>query len=383
MAKNISSIKDLVIQTITNGSEIEASAKNNDAEACFQMGMIYLLGILSPIDFNKAAIYFGNQSLADDSDANRLLGFIAECEGNYSKAFKHFVKAKDTTGKSKNIPLYNKVFEERNYLREFFKNLALPNTVLNKDVSDFLNEYVKGGTSRFDASVKIATICNDELSCLEVAQILYDMGDFYAAKRWLQNGNVSNTNDLYVSVEEKIAKTKNGIDLPNIIEVVEIEGLSLIEKSRAELSYTDSKYICDETAKLCIKEWTEQTSSKIAVLKKEYSEEEETRRRKQKEEETRIKRQKEEEEEARVRREQEAILQAQFEKKEKKYNKAKRIINKIYIFWSVLSTLLFLLGSLISGTFAIIDIFIIGIGLALLYFPFYIVKWIIKKIIMR
>ena len=77
MAKNISSVKDLVIQTITNGSEIETKAKNNDAEACFQMGMTYLLGASSSIDFKKATTYFGNQSLANNFDANRLLGFIA------------------------------------------------------------------------------------------------------------------------------------------------------------------------------------------------------------------------------------------------------------------------------------------------------------------
>lgn len=383
MAKYISSIRDLVIQTMTNCSKIEADAKNNDAEACFQMGMIHLLGIDTPVDFKKAAAYFGNQSLSGDSDASRLLGFIAECKGDYSLAFKNYIKAKDTTGKDKNISLYNKVFEERNYLRELFKKLALPNNLLNKDVSDILNEYVKGGTSRFDASIKLATICNDESSCLEVAQILYDNGDFYAAKRWLQNGNVSNTNSLYVSVEGKIEKTKKGIDLPNIIEIVEIEGFSLIEKSQTEPSYIDSKYICDETAKLCTKEWTKQTSSIITVLKKEYNEEEEARIRKQKEEEeARIRKQKEEEE-ARIRKEQEAILQAQFEKKEQKYNKAKRIINKIYFFWAAFVTLIFIFSNLSSGKFTMTDVFIIGICLAILYLPFYIVKWITEKIIMR
>ena len=175
MAKNISSIRDLVIQAMTNDSKIEAEAKNNGVDACFQMGMIHLLGISSPTDFKKAASYFANQSLAGNPEVNRLLGFIAECEGDYSEAFKCYAKAKDTTGKDKNLPLYNKVFEERNHLREFFKENSLPSTVLNKDVSAILNEYVKGGTSRFDASIKIATICNDEPSCLEVAQVLYDI----------------------------------------------------------------------------------------------------------------------------------------------------------------------------------------------------------------
>lgn len=373
MAKNISSVRDLVIQAMTNGSKIEADAKNNDAEACFKMGMIHLLGIDTSVDFKKAAAYLGNQSLIGDSDSNRLLGFIAECKGDYSLAFKHYIKAKDTTGKDKNISLYNKVFEERNYLREFFKKLALPNNLLNKDVSDILNEYVKGGTSRFDASIKLATICNDESSCLEVAQILYDNGDFYAAKRWLQNGNVSNTNSLYVSVEGKIEKTKKGIDLPNIIEIVEIEGSSLIEKSQTEPSYIDSKYICDETAKLCTKEWAKQTSSIITVLKKEYNEEEEARIRKQKEE-----------EEARIRKEQEAILQAQLEEKEQKYNKAKRIINKIYFIVVTPIVLLILLASIVDNSTPIVtNLIACIISAAIIYIPFYIIKWITKGIIMR
>lgn len=273
MAKYISSIKDLTIQAMTNGSKIETDAKKNRAEACFKMGMVYLLGISSAIDFKKATIYFGNQSLTSNSDANRLLGFIAECERNYSEAFKYYIKANDAVGKGENVPLYNKVFEERNHLQEFFKENGLPSTVLNKDVSAILNEYVKGGTSRFDASAKIATICNDELSCLEVAQILFDMEDYHAAKRWLLNGNIPNTNELYVSIEEKRAKTKNSFTLPDTIEIIEIENFSLLEKSNTESSIIDLKQTCDETAKLCIKEWKDKTSSIINIIKKKYEEE--------------------------------------------------------------------------------------------------------------
>lgn len=384
MAKYISSIRDLVIQAITNGSKIEADAKNNSAEACFQMGMIHLLGISSPIDFKKATVYFGNQSLTSDSDSNRLLGFIAECEGNYSEAFKYYVKAKEAVGKDKNVPLYNKVFEERNHLQKFLKENGLPSTVLNKDVSAILNEYVKGGTSRFDASAKIATICNDEPSCLEVAQVLYDMGDFYAAKRWLQYGNVSNTNELYVSVEEKFAKDKKGLNLPNTIEILEIEGSSLLEESNTESSYIGSKYICDETAKLCTREWVEQASLLINIIKKGYNEEEEARIRRQKEEEEEAARKREKEEAARKRKEEEDALQAQFEKKIKNVHKTNRIVNKIYIFFSTLFILLMIVSYWgYSKTEIIQGMIFTGVCLAIFYLPFHIIKWIAKKIIMR
>lgn len=40
MEKYVTNIKDLVIQVLTNGSEIKANAENGDALSYFQMGMI-------------------------------------------------------------------------------------------------------------------------------------------------------------------------------------------------------------------------------------------------------------------------------------------------------------------------------------------------------
>ena len=77
MAKYISSIRDLMIQANNNISDIKTKAKESDPEACFQMGMIHLLGVKTPIDFKKASSFLENQSLADDPDACRLLGFIS------------------------------------------------------------------------------------------------------------------------------------------------------------------------------------------------------------------------------------------------------------------------------------------------------------------
>ena len=82
MEKFITSIKDLVYNYLTNriGDEDEVSI--------FQLGMVHLLGIGTPVDFKRASQFFGNSSLKDNSDANRMLGFIAECEGDFSSAFK-------------------------------------------------------------------------------------------------------------------------------------------------------------------------------------------------------------------------------------------------------------------------------------------------------
>lgn len=323
MDNNVTNIKDLVIQALTNGSEIKVKAESGDALSCFQMGMIHLLGINTPIDFKKASQYLGSQSLSDDPDANRLLGFIAECEGNYSLAFKNYVKASGSTGSNAKKPYNNKVFSERNNLQAYFKRLELPSTVLNKEVTTVINDYIKGGDTIVDASIKLAMICDDEESCLDAAQAFFDTGDYYSAMRWLQNGDISESNVLYVSVKKKISDTKNALNLPNILEVIEIEGNSILANFDTTPSYAGIKYVCDDVAATCKKEWNDTISKKIASIKKKVEDEEAARIKKEKEEEAaRLKKQKEEE--------YQRFLQEQEEEKKRK-KKLKRMIFFIYL----------------------------------------------------
>lgn len=136
----MTSIKDLVIQTLTNGAEIKAKVENGDAMSCFQMGMIHLLGVNTPIDFDKASQYLASEFLSDDPEANRLLGFIEECEGNYLLAFQKYANADNTTES-----FLHKVFVARRELQKYFEKLGLPNSLLNKEISFVLedNEYTK------------------------------------------------------------------------------------------------------------------------------------------------------------------------------------------------------------------------------------------------
>lgn len=321
MAKYISSIRDLVIQAMTNVSEIEA--KSNDAGACFQMGMMYLLGINTSIDFKKASSYFSNQSLAGNPEVNRLLGFIAECEGDYSEAFKCYAKSKDTTGKDKNLPLYNKVFEERNHLQKFFKEMGLPSIVLNTEVSAILGDYVKGGKSKVEACLKIATICNDESSCLEAAQTLYDRKDFYSAQKWLQKGNIASDNSLYGAINDKLAKSKKGLTLSNTLEVIDIQGTSLLPDNHASNGITDIKHRCDDVAQSSKKQWVKEVASLISKIKNEL-----------KEEEKRLKKQKEEEEKRKRQAEYQAYLREQEEEEERR-RKRKKILKYVAVFIAI------------------------------------------------
>lgn len=318
MEKYVTDIKDLVIQTLTNGSEIKAKAESGDALSCFQMGMIHLLGIDTPIDFKKAGKYLGNSSLNDDPDVNRLLGFIAECEGNYSQAFKNYANA----GKA-NRPFINKVSEERVNLQGLLKKLELPSTAQNKKITKVLNEYIKGGDTKVDASIKLAMICEDADSCLDAAQALFDSGDYYSAMRWLQNGEISESNTLYTSVKKKISDSKNALNLPKSLEVIEIDGNSFLDNFDTTPSYAGIKNLCDEASVVCMKEWHDSVSPKIASIKKKVEDEEAARLIKLKaEEDARIKKQKEEE--------YQLFLQEQ-EEEEKRRKKLKRKIIFLYV----------------------------------------------------
>ncbi len=371
MEKYVTNIKDLVIQTLTNGAEIKAKAESGDALSCFQMGMIHLLGINTPIDFKKASKYLGNQSLSNDPDANRLLGFIAECEGNYSQAFKNYANA----GKA-NRPYINKVSEERVNLQSLFRRLKLPSTAENMEITKALNEYIKGGGKKVDASIKLAMICEDANSCLDAAQTLFDVGDFYSAMRWLQNGGISDSNTLYTSVKKKISDSKSALNLPKSLEIIEIDGNSFLANFDATPSYVGIKNLCDEAAVVCMKEWKNSVSPKIASVKKKVEDEEAARLKKQKDEENaRLKKQKEEE--ARL-----FKLQMAEEYKEEKKKRKKRIIDIVLlcilgpIELAIISAMLFNEnGTVLSNLIGLIVMSAIFVVL-----PFLGLRWVIRKI---
>jgi hypothetical protein len=330
--------------------------------------------------------------LSDDPDANRLLGFIAECEENYSQAFKNYANA----GKA-NRPYINKVSEERVNLQGSFKKLGLPSTVQNKEITKVLNDYIKGGGTKVDASIRLAVICDDEESCLDAAQALFDTGDYYSSMRWLLNGNIPDSNALYASVKKKISDTKNALKLPNILEVVEIDGDSFLANFDTTPSYVGIKYVCDDVAVECKKEWQDTITSEIANIKKKVEYEEAARIKKEKEEAAaRLKKRQEEdaarlrkqqeEEAARLRKQQEEEQKALIEKKNKRLIKANKILKKIFIVFSILFALFMLLVIIIGRTDQNISAMIFAwaiVFIVIVLLPYHIVKWIMKKIIMH
>ena len=308
----ISSVKNLAIQALTNVAEIRNKAEKGDAKSCTQMGMIHLLGINTPIDFKKASYYLGNKSLANDSDANRLLGFIAECDGYYSLAFKMYAKAAEASGNQAKKPFVNKALAERENLQAYLKKLGISGSLLNKVISTVLTEYVKGGESKLDASRKLAMICDDEESCLDAAQALYDAGDYHSAMRWLQKGKISESNALYSSIKKKLIDIKSTLNLTTTLEVIEIEGNSFLA-NEATPSYAGIKHLCDEMALICKKAWVDIVSPEIEAFKNKWEEDEQERIRK-------------EEEEKRQR-----LLQLEAEEKARKKKRMKIIMHSIAV----------------------------------------------------
>lgn len=269
MDKYITSIKDLVIQTITNGSEIKSKANSGDSMGCFQMGMIHLLGINTPVDFKKANQFFSNQSLSDNQDAIRLLGFIAECEGNYSQAFQNYA----LTEKSEKDSFLDKVIKGRNHIQDYLRKLDLP-VSLNKELSSILNDYSKDKTSKTGASIKVAAICNDEQSCLEAAKCLYDAKDFISAIQWLKKGSIGPGNSMYTDISEMLEKSKSDLLSSKVLQVINLKSSSLLSKEDPTPFLTKVKQSCDEESVKCLTEWKEKNQSNIGNIIKVYKDQE-------------------------------------------------------------------------------------------------------------
>lgn len=188
MDKYITSLKDLIAETFRNSFKLNESAKKGDSKACFQMGMVYLLGINTAIDFKKAKLQFSSQSLLNDHDAQRMLGFLSELDGDYSAAFMYYAKAAGGVVDGSDDSYIENVKQERETLRGWLNKWNFPVRVLNNAITTILEDYAKGGEKKEKACIEIAAICQDAVSCITVARILMGFGDYSDAMQWLNMG---------------------------------------------------------------------------------------------------------------------------------------------------------------------------------------------------
>lgn len=275
MDKYITSLKDLIAET--NSFKLNESAKNGDPKACFQMGMVYLLGISTAIDFKKAKLQFSSQSLLNDHDAQRMLGFLSELDGDYSAAFMYYAKAAGGVVDGSDDSYIENVKQERETLRGWLNKWNFPVRVLNNAITTILEDYAKGGEKKEKACIEIAAICQDAVSCITVARILMGSGDYSNALKWLQYGAVEKNNPMYQMIQSKLNETSNLINLSNVLEVIEIDGCSLLSSIDIAGIFASARNTLNEKSVRCSELWRKEVMPKIEIIKRKWKEEEKKR----------------------------------------------------------------------------------------------------------
>lgn len=326
MGKYINSIKELVAKAVYDSENLKTAASQNEANACFQIGMACLFGAVSDVDFPKAKQYLGDSSLAKSDEALRLLGFIAECEGNIGDAFSSYVKAFDSDGKKTNVEYFDKVIKQRDILSKEFDSLSIKGVEWNNNITRLLDSYKKHKLTKADMFVLLAMVQKDEASCLEAANSLLEKGEAYAAKRWFERSGAGNKHPLFSKIENKINETRLRLNLSVVPEVIELESNNLTRSTENTFISTFYDSISENMGSYYTSLWKDVASQTVALVKKELDAEEEERIKKQKAEEAaRIKKQQEEEARRREQmlKEQEELRKQQEEEKKRRRKKIK------------------------------------------------------------
>ena len=318
MDKYITSLKDLIAETFRNSFKLNESAKNGDQKACFQMGMVYLLGINTAIDFKKAKLQFSSQSLLNDHYAQRMLGFLSELDGDYSAAFMYYAKAAGGVVDGSDDSYIENVKQERETLRGWLNKWNFPVRVLNNAITTILEDYAKGGEKKEKACFEIAAICQDAVSCITVARILMGSGDYSDAMQWLQYGAVEKNNPMYQMIQSKIYENSRFINLSNVLEIIEIDGCSLLSNIDIAANFAPARNALNGISVRCSKLWRKEVMPKIESIKSIWKKEEKNRIKKEEEDRQR------------------ALKQAELLELEEKIRKKKRRDKIINIILSIL-----------------------------------------------
>lgn len=358
MDKYITSLKDLIAETFRNSFKLNESAKKGDSKACFQMGMVYLLGINTAIDFKKAKLQFSSQSLLNDHDAQRMLGFLSELDGDYSAAFMYYAKAAGGVVDGSDDSYIENVKQERETLRGWLNKWNFPVRVLNNAITTILEDYAKGGEKKEKACIEIEAICQDAVSCITVARILMGSGDYSDAMQWLQYGAVEKNNPMYQMIQSKIYENSRFINLSNVLEIIEIDGCSLLSNIDIAANFAPARNALNGISVRCSKLWRKEVMPKIESIKSIWKKEEKNRIKKEEEDRQR------------------ALKQAELLELEEKIRKKKRRDKIINIILSILFLPYVWIG--VSANMDFVSTFLV---LMLFALPFLAVRWIVIKVL--
>lgn len=305
MAKYFTSFDNLVRQLLRYGPDIEKRLSYNDAGSYFKMGMKYFLGIHTPIDFEKASHFLNNDSLKNDPDANRLLGYLAEINGNYSISFYHYAKASSYSDGSK-LSYIETVKIEREKLLDFLWNYCgfnvekvesceetdddydenspgfekdgyynneeeyeydekygyIPTQAMNVYISEVLNLYSKDGILKKEAMEKIAFLCKDEVTSNELIRYLYNSNNYNSVFQWLLKSNANDNNRILDTIEEITSRYKNNYNKHIDLQVVNLDQKAILPIVDYA-SLNDFKKKCDEASEYIKEDWFEIVKDRV------------------------------------------------------------------------------------------------------------------------
>ena len=206
-----------------------------------------------------------------------MLGFLSELDGDYSAAFMYYAKAAGGVVDGSDDSYIENVKQERETLRGWLNKWNFPVRVLNNAITTILEDYAKGGEKKEKACIEIAAICQDAVSCITVARILMGSGDYSNALKWLQYGAVEKNNPMYQMIQSKLNETSNLINLSNVLEVIEIDGCSLLSNIDIAGIFASARNTLNEKSVRCSELWRKEVMPKIEIIKRKWKEEEKKR----------------------------------------------------------------------------------------------------------
>lgn len=232
MEKCVKSLQELVCLAIPNWADVKSEADRGNPEACFQYGMIILLGItkasgvlpisgmpvsLPQIDYALAKQYFGKPCLADNPEAIRMIGFIDELEGDLSSAFQNYAKSvrkNEELEDSISIDFDSDVIKGRSELQTYLNELGLfPNLGLNEIITSIINAYLKGDNQeKAEIAIEFAFISDIQATYYEAADRLIRIGDYFTASQFINKGNIPSDDYLSDLVADEFLKVKESLE---------------------------------------------------------------------------------------------------------------------------------------------------------------------------
>lgn len=287
-----------------------------------------------------------------------MLGFLSELDGDYSAAFMYYAKAAGGVVDGSDDSYIENVKQERETLRGWLNKWNFPVRVLNNAITTILEDYAKGGEKKEKACFEIAAICQDAVSCITVARILMGSGDYSDAMQWLQYGAVEKNNPMYQMIQSKIYENSRFINLSNVLEIIEIDGCSLLSNIDIAANFAPARNALNGISVRCSKLWRKEVMPKIESIKSIWKKEEKNRIKKEEEDRQR------------------ALKQAELLELEEKIRKKKRRDKIINIILSILFLPYVWIG--VSANMDFVSTFLV---LMLFALPFLAVRWIVIKVL--